>query len=237
MARFTTLAVAVTLAIPAVALAAPPSVTINFDVDGNLFVANPTGTGTFGVYNFAGSTTGFVTDYHAGWNFNATNSVESGPLEFLSGNFTFTNLTGSAQVYDVLVTLATTPDGPSSLVGGSVAGGLTGDAGGGSFATIGSAPVWTAFVGATQVGALLSGPFSVLAPAFGSTPIGSGAFGTPIPSQVGPALGTSLSINFQFELGAGDQASFTSVFVLNVVPAPSALALLGLAGFVGRRRR
>jgi len=225
------------LAVSTVALAAPPTVTINFDVDGNLFVANPVGSGTFGTYNFTGSTTGFVTDYHAGWNFNATNSVESGPLEFLSGNFTFTNLTGAAQVYDVLVTLGTTPDGPSSFVGGSVAGGLTGDAGGGSFSTVGSAPVWTAFVGATQVGSLLGGPFSVLAPSFGSTPIGSGSFGTPIPAQAGPGLGTSMSINFQFELGAGDQASFTSVFVLNVVPAPSAMALLGLAGLTRRRRK
>lgn len=46
-----------------------------------------------------------------------------------------------------------------------------------------------------------------------------------------------MSSQFAFGLTANDQASGTSVWVTQEIPAPGALALLGLAGFAARRRR
>lgn len=46
-----------------------------------------------------------------------------------------------------------------------------------------------------------------------------------------------MSAQYAFNLSANDQASGTSVWVTQEIPAPGALALLGLAGFAARRRR
>jgi len=68
----------------------------------------------------------------------------------------------------------------------------------------------------------------------------AGAFGTPIPSLAGPAVTTSIGIQYDFNLTAQDSASFTGVFVVQPVPEPSTALLLGLGliaiAKVGRRR-
>ena len=46
-----------------------------------------------------------------------------------------------------------------------------------------------------------------------------------------------MSAQYAFGLTANDQASGTSVWVTQEIPAPGALALLGVAGLVARRRR
>jgi hypothetical protein len=48
-----------------------------------------------------------------------------------------------------------------------------------------------------------------------------------------------MSLIFRFNLSAGDTASFTTGLngVGFAIPAPGAIALLALAGFVARRRR
>ena len=46
-----------------------------------------------------------------------------------------------------------------------------------------------------------------------------------------------MSSQFAFSLSPNDQASGTSVWVTQEIPAPGALALLGVAGLVARRRR
>lgn len=89
--------------------------------------------------------------------------------------------------------------------------------------------------GGTTFASLIAG--GVIEPsAFGSEssnqsfPAAPGAFSTII-----GAVG-SMSTMWDFTVTAGDQASGTSVFVL--IPAPSGLAALGVAGLVmGRRRR
>jgi hypothetical protein len=236
-ARISILAAATAIAVSAFATAGPPVVSLDVSVDGNNTPFAPAGaaTSSAGVYNYVGS--GLGVGHITTWNFNATNSTETSPV-FVSGNFTFTNTSNATQAYDVLVTLFTTPAGTSSLLGGSVAAGLTADFDGGTFTSMPNTPVWMASVDGNTVGSLLPAPISVTAGAFESKAVGSGAFGMPIPSQAGPALGNTMSIRLRFNLTAGDQASFTSVFVLEVVPAPAAgLAMFGLVGLTGRRRR
>jgi MYXO-CTERM domain-containing protein len=79
---------------------------------------------------------------------------------------------------------------------------------------------------------LLTGPY-----------VESSAFGTESDTDEFPAGGafalvgdvSDISVNWGFELSAGDQASGTSVFV--VVPTPATLALLAIGGIATRRRR
>lgn len=236
--RIAAVAGTLALAVAGISSASIPNVafSINVDGSGSGFSAGGAATGTPGVYNYFGTEISGSGTWKVDWNFNAADSSAVNPT-FLSGNFTFYNTSNATQQYDILITLPTTPAGPSTLLGGSVAGGLTADADGGNIMSLGGAPMWAAYMDAVQVAGLLAAPINVSAGPFGSTPIGSGAFGQPIPSLAGPAMGNSMSIRFRFELSAGDQASFTSVFVAKVVPAPASLALIGLAGLTGRRRR
>lgn len=78
---------------------------------------------------------------------------------------------------------------------------------------------------------LLAGPYT------------KGAFGSTSDSDEFPGGGgfasigavSDISVQWDFELSAKDQASGTSVFV--VVPAPGALCLIGLGGLASTRRR
>ncbi|MBX3354200.1 MAG: hypothetical protein KF724_00705 [Phycisphaeraceae bacterium] len=214
----------------------PPVVNVDVNVNGNNTNYLPAGTATAftGVYNFVGSGAGV--SHLTSWNFNATNNLETSPA-FVSGNFTFVNTSAGLADFDVLITLDTSPQGPFTLIGGSVSGGLTADFDGGFFSSTGGAPIWTSYIDGVFQASLLNLAGPVTANPFDSVNIGADFFGDPIPDMVGPALGNAMQIRFRFTLGAGDQASFTSVFVAEVVPAPAGLALLGLAGFAGRRRR
>jgi len=235
-ARIISFATAATLSLSAVAMAVPPNVDITVTSSaGNSFFqpvgvpANPAG-----VYNYSG-TDGSTGNYVVGWDLNATN--ENSPI-FLSGNLNFQNDTAFTQTFDVWVTMNTTaiPNTPQ-LMGGSVAAGLTAgmDGGDGYFNSLGGSPLWSAYVGANNVWNLINLQAPVTTVPFGSQQVGSGNFGQPIPNEPGPSLENSISIRLRFELGAFDQATFTSVFV--IVPAPAGLALLGLVGFTRRRRQ
>jgi len=121
-----------------------------------------------------------------------------------------------------------------SMIGGSVAGGLTGDGQGGSVNGPGGGYMWMASVNDTMVAGLLAGESNV--GPYQSASIGSAAFGTPIPSAPGPSGNPVLGITYQMLLTPGETATFTSVLVA-AVPAPAGLALLALAGVGGARRR
>ncbi len=80
-------------------------------------------------------------------------------------------------------------------------------------------------------------PNSVIAGAFDSNSAndsfpGGGAF-----SPIGSAV-SDMSSRYRFSLSANDDASGTSTYEIRPVPAPGAIALLGLGGLLsGRRRR
>lgn len=232
MSRFAALAVA-GAALAATSANAGPGLEFSLSIGGGPpLVFNPAGVDVGkGVWNYQGDL--FDLDYQLGWDLNA----KADP--FVSGNIVLVNTGLVTQTYSLTITLPINPAvAPGSLIGGSVGGSLTTDFDGGTLSGIGNNPVWEALIDGQVVKGLLGGnPFSVSNPGFGSAGIGPEAFGIPIPSEAGPSAFQSIGIRFTFSLTPGDQVSFSSVFVVQAVPAPAGLALLGLAGFAGGRRR
>ena len=126
--------------------------------------------------------------------------------------------------------------GMHSLMQGSAAIGLTTDSGGGSVASLAGTPLWQGLIDGSPVGndaALFFDPFALVNASIGSSSSNAN-FGIPVPNA-GPPVLNNIGIRISFSLTQLDQASITSVF--NVVPAPGAIALLGVAGLTVRRRR
>ena len=133
-----------------------------------------------------------------------------------------------------------------SLVGGSVAGTYTDlNANSVSISSVDGGSIYTAFVDATEVdpfdgtvvGNLLDNA-SGTAGLFQSGTFGESAFGDfPIlPGQSFGGADTNYGFAIEFTLSAGDTAGFTASMAI-ATPAPGAVALLGVSGLFGRRRR
>lgn len=169
--------------------------------------------------------------------------VDSDPV--INGIVAVTNLGAVTQQFTLLFTLPIAPPIPGgTLIGGSIQGGATDNTGNG--VTLSTAGPGTAFYTARIDNAdvqslyLAAQSFANAAP-FDSLTVAALAFGSPIPSQAGPAAVTNIGIRLDFLLTPGDSASFTSNFVVQpqVVPLPPALLLfggaLGALGFARRR--
>jgi len=192
---------------------------------------NPNGT-----FGFTGSTSNPGTGaggWGLGWN------LLVNPDPFIIANLVVTNNSLMTETFELTVTMPIGMAFPfGTLIGGSVTGSLTDLNGNG--ATLGSVAgdsLYTALLDGVAVATLLDGPFSVSAGNFESQIVGPASFGEPIPSEIGPAVMNTMAIRLRFTLSAGDAASFTSIFVVEDIPAPGVLALFVLAGAAGRRRR
>lgn len=220
-------------------LADGPVISMLLSANGSATSLSLTGnaTGTPNVFNYFGNASAPGT-WLAGWNFNASNSSELGDLDraFTSGNFIVTNTSSSSIVFDFVISMPISFTGPG-VYGGSISAGLT-TQGAGFFSDAGGAPIWSATTGGATIATMLDAPLTVTRTTTGSSTVGTGSFGQPVPSLPGPDFGTDLTVRLQFTLSAGASASFTSVMV-GQVPAPGAAVLLGLGGFLasGRRRR
>jgi hypothetical protein len=170
----------------------------------------------------------------AGWSMNWDLLIDEDP--FVNANFAFTNNTGSDNNFQVIVGANVQPVSPSSVMQGSITGTLGSGVPGTNTATlaaVGGDSVYTALVDGVGVQTLLDDPFSV-STSF-TTGFGTADFGIPSPIP-GPAVVNTIGIRHSFFLTAGDSATFSSAFVVNV-PTPGTVALMGLAGVVSLRRR
>ena len=167
-------------------------------------------------------------------------SLDNDPV--VSGEVAVQNMLGVTQQFTLIFTLPTGPIGPSTVIGGSVAGGVTDNDGNiGTLSTVNGSAFYSALIdGVTQQ---MLFPHSVVlnAGAYDSAVLAPpGAFGTPIPSLPGPAVLGSIGIQYDFNLTSQDAASFTGVFVVQPVPEPSTALLVGLGLVIvargGRRR-
>lgn len=155
----------------------------------------------------------------------------------LGGNFVIRNTTATTQSFVIDVMLpGSFAAGTEWLVGGSAAGSmvnlspLTGR-------LISNGPMWTASFDNTTVGSLFSNVSASVDPFFTGS-IGSQSFGNPIPGQpFTGGISSAARIRLSLSLTAGMEATVTSSFAAQFVPAPGAIALMAVAAIAGSRRR
>ena len=238
MFQFTMISIAAA-AITGSALAGP-ILSIKFDVDGNKSTMLQEGTLTpINDYSYKGSVgDGFDASWVVGWNLASNFSSTS----FVTNGFTIGNLSPTTKRFNITLdipnTLPSSGGGtPSWEFFGNLGGTLTSNTGAPStLSSYGTNPLWQGLRGGTSPGV----NSELLRNLDFSTP---GATTAPIPlaqitkyTVVG-GVGTSLGYQFQFDLSGGSTASFTGIWGGNLVPAPSALALVGLSGVNLLRRR
>lgn len=159
------------------------------------------------------------------------------PDPFVTGTFTVTNETSASRDYVLDFSLPISPPLAASLLSGQVSGTLTDSNGSGSalMTSINGGFVYSALADDSFVQGLMANAFQQVTSASGTTSFSGGAFGFPEPVP-GPAINSTIGIRFAFTLSAGDSVSFSSVFVANPIPAPSALIVCSLLGLGSRKR-
>ena len=231
-----------------------PEYTYNWaEIDGN-----PGGIGAdpvFGKHEIAGETV-------IGWRY-AGNSVDDFPFGKLPYEFAWDcvfNVTGGAaggsggafviaqilsinndplpQDFGLTMTLPVAPPITNNVVeNGSIIGTVSdADFNGANVAALPDDSIYTSFIDNIDEEPLMSDPFDVSAPPFGSVPVGPEDFGLPVNIPASQDVDFNIGIILHFRLtGGGDSASFTSRF--EVIPAPAGLPLLAALGLLGGRRR
>ena len=219
---------------------AGPILNIKFDVDGKkTSVAQEVELTPFNDFSYVGSIgDGYPTStWVVGWNLASNFSATS----FVTNGLTIANQTASTKRFNITLEIPN----PLPSGGGTASWEFFGNLGGtlvsrtdasSTLSSYGTNPLWQGLRGGTSPGSNseLLRNFTFTTP---------GATSTPIPLvQITPytvvgGLGTSLGYQFQFDLSGGSTASFSGIWGGNLVPAPSALALVGLSGVNLLRRR
>lgn len=174
----------------------------------------------------------------AGTNWSANWDLLLDQDPFVSSNFSITNNTGILQTFTIAITTASVPLTAPTVMSGSISG-FVGDGNGladqfGNGATVrtqGGFPFYEALVDGVGVRSLYTDPTSASAVLFNTSPIAEQNFA----GEAGPAIAASIGIRNHFELTPGDNAGFTSTFL--IVPSPAGLGLFGAIGLVALRRR
>jgi hypothetical protein len=180
--------------------------------------------------------------YYEGAGFDLDFDAIGDPDPFVSNTVGITNTTTTTNTYSITVLLPSIAITGGTLIGGSIGGSVTdSNFDGMAFLQSAGMPVYTGLIdGMPVAGAtLLNDPYSSPSVGFAGNTVNISAanFGLPGPSFPGPDVSGSIGINLTFTLTPGDSAAITSFFVVEPVPAPAALALLGIAGCIGSRRR
>lgn len=162
------------------------------------------------------------------------------PDPFISSSFTVQNMTGLTQHITVTNTLPIFPALPfATTMTGSVSGsvgdgdGLLDVNGNGGTVTshVNGRPYYEALTDGGVARTLYNAPQVHVAPLFLTGTIPTRNF----IGEVGPPMLATIGIRNSFSLTSGDNAAFTSTYL--VVPAPAGIAMSGLLGFAGLRRR
>lgn len=154
---------------------------------------------------------------------------------FCSLNFNLTNTSGALGFYSTSLTVAATPVAAPSTYQGGISGSIGDNSTNfdGALLTAFPGPFYTSFVNGLPLHVLYPAGSQIIEPFGGLTAdipaINYGPFGG------GPAVLTTIGIRNDFSLTADDSVGMVSRF--DIIPAPGAGAMFGLAGLVAFRRR
>lgn len=249
------------------ALAGPivaPDVTVAWtvsDADGTNPTSGALSTGDFGMnvsnvggtnFNFTGADNSFSSEWGLDWNFNGNGVPTETTPASIGSVFTISNDTeirdeqnniiqqGRVLRYSVLVTMAlTAPIGADAQYaggGGFTLTGLGDDPNSpdpfvrnAALVTVPGSALWSAQINGSEVASLWPDLFGIAATG-GSISISDG-----IAPGLSAAGAASIGVRLEFLLTPGDTVTTSGIFA--AIPAPSALALLGVGGLLGGRRR
>ncbi len=165
------------------------------------------------------------------WTSNVLGWSEATRSGFLNSNIVIKNNTASTQTFTFSVVMPGDVTGPVTI-GGSVGGQfVNGSAGLGQLTS--SGPLWSAIIDGAPINTQLSNAL-FFAPPFAVASLGSYNFSN---QSFGGSIASGAGITFALTMTAGGEASFSSNFNFQAIPAPGALALLGFATLAGARRR
>ena len=217
-----------------------PNLTMSLTSNNGTVTFNPADHGS--AWQNANNTFGYSGTNSVANSFGLGWSLLVNPDPFVIANLVVTNNTLVTQTYSLTVSLPTQLLS-NACIGGSISGSVTDlNGNGATLAAPGNGgSVYTALIDGAPVQQLLVDPFSVTTGNWLTSTVGPAAFGDnpAIPSlPYNAGVTQSIGITISFTLTAGDAAAFTSIFVVEeCIPAPAALALFGVAGLVGSRRR
>jgi MYXO-CTERM domain-containing protein len=227
---------AVACSASAFADAPPMQLLVNSGSFGKSFVLNPNSVSGGGVGTYSGSVNGGTNTWNLNYNFSAASGADAATQ---SGTFSISNLSGVEKTYSIRLTLPTTSSATlTGLFNGSLAATLI-TSGPGYFRSVEATPVWVGSTDAVNVGSLFSSPINIVRNSSGATSMGSQSFGGSAPSAPATVFGSNVAVNLNFVLSANATVSFSSALggVSVPIPAPGAMALLGIAGLGLTRRR
>lgn len=197
--------------------------TFNWDLDHDVQIMDATGANLLATLNMDGTSMNIVADPVLGLNFNVTAGGAPASFTISSPLLSFPGINNPDAKASAGITVTDLNGDGSFVDGNTFAGGLK------SFRAD-----YNGFVpGGTLFSNLVDDTSD---PAPFSTSANTEAFPAVGFSTI-PGFVTSMSTQFKFDLGTGDNAAGTSVFV--VVPEPSTVLLLagGIMGIFARRRR
>ncbi len=171
-----------------------------------------------------------ATNASVSWTNNTQGWNPTTGIGFTNANIVIRNNTATTQSFLVTVAMLGSSVGPH-IASGSIGGQYVNGSGSlGSLTSTG--PLWSAVIDTTTVNSQLNNALFFAQP-YQLVSLGNFNFSN-IPTG---SIGSSASIRFSMQLSAGGEASFTSVFSFQVVPAPAAIALLCMIPLARSRRR
>lgn len=166
-------------------------------------------------------------------------TVAAGGGAFVTANIVVTNNDVSTQTFTLLMSLPVAPV-VNPVERGSIVGTVTDlSLDSATVSAVGAGQIYTPRIdGADESpGFLMGGGFSETAGFLDSATVGPADFGIPAPIAATQDVDSTIAIFLEFDLTAGDSASFTAIYEV-LVPGPGGLSVLAAFGLLaGRRRR